>query len=243
MNAVLMTHFLIEKHMGLPLILNEFGILAVGMIIGILLNMIMPSNKKNIRKEQLLLEEEIKKTLHSMANKLRDKEAYLIQPDNEMLTRANMTEKQVDFDKLSAELEQLLKSAYAHADNTLLSDTRYLVSYLEMRKLQIEVLKSIRKDIESIPVILKQTFPIANFIQSIAGSFHELNNAEGLLKELDLLKLSYRREALPQTREEFEYRAILFQIMKELEYFLMLKRNFVLELESKNMKSYWNSQE
>ena len=222
MNAVLMTHFLIEKHMGLPLILNELGLLIIGMGIGILLNMLMPSKKKQIRREQLLLEEEIKKALHGLAGKLKAKEGI------------------IDFLRLEAILEQLLKSAYAEAGNTLLSDTRYLVSYLEMRKLQLSVLKDVEKNMEQVPVTVKQAFPIAYFIENIASSFHELNNAEGLLHDLEMLKDIYRKEKLPQTREEFEYRAVLFQILKELEYFLLLKRNFVHSIEEKNMKSYWN---
>jgi uncharacterized membrane protein YgaE (UPF0421/DUF939 family) len=243
MNAVLMTHFLIEKHMDLPLILNELGILAIGMVIGIILNLIMPSRKQKIRKEQLLLEEEMKAALCKMAELLSKKEACLIQetesdtsePSLEQIVAVDI----VDFKVLDITLEELLKRAYEEAGNTLLSDTRYLVSYLEMRKLQLDVLKSITNNIKNIPVVLQQTYPIADFMEHIAASFHELNNAIGLLAELEDLKEHYRREKLPQTREEFEYRATLFQIMKELEYFLLLKRNFVLELERKNMRAYW----
>lgn len=222
MNTVLMTHFLIEKHVGISLILNEFGILVIGMGIGIFLNLLMPSKKKLIRKEQLLLEEEIKETLHRLADALRKKAS-----------------ERTGFAALELRLEELLRRAYEEADNSLLSDTRYLVSYLEMRRLQLDVLRGIADDIEGIPVLLTQTFPIADFIEHIAASFHELNNVEGLLEELINLKEHYRQDQLPKTREEFEYRAMLFQILKELEYFLILKQNFVSNLEKKNMKTYW----
>lgn len=222
MNTVLMTHFLIEKHFDLPLVLNELGILTIGMGIGILLNLIMLSNKKKIREEQLKFEEEQKTVLLRMAGLLKKQE-----------------DDDIDFTILEVRLEELLKRAYEEAGNTFLSDTRYLVSYLEMRKLQLEVLRSITDDIKGIPVLLRQTYPIADFIRHISESFHELNNAEGLLTELEQLKNYYRQETLPKTREEFEYRAVLFQILKELEYFLILKRNFVLNLEKKNLKTYW----
>jgi uncharacterized membrane protein YgaE (UPF0421/DUF939 family) len=109
-----------------------------------------------------------------------------------------------------------------------------------MRKLQVEVLNNIRENITLIPVVLRQSLPIAEFIEHTAASFHELNNALGLLSEIEILNQYYKDEKLPVTREEFEYRAILFQILKEMEYFLLLKRNFVFELEKKNMRSYWN---
>ncbi len=145
----------------------------------------------------------------------------------------------VDFLQLELRLEALLQNAYEEAGNTLLNDTKYLIAYLEMRKLQLEVLKDIKAKIEEIPVLLKQTYPIAAFIDQIAESFHELNNIEGLLFAMDQLKDDYRKEELPKNREEFEYRAALFQILKELEYFLWIKRNFILEIERKNIKTYW----
>jgi len=256
MNAVLMTHFLIEKRMDLPLIMNEIALLFVGMGIGIVLNLIMPRYRETIRREQDNLEEVIKITLRGLSNILREKDSCLIQgvkigvgdkisgehnivsENKKVNVEIIITE--VDFTRIDTLLEGLLQKAYEDAGNTLLSDTKYLVSYLEMRKLQIGVLKDIKENIEHIPVLLRQIFPIADFMDHIAGSFHELNNAQELLKELEELQEYFRKEKLPETREEFEYRAILFQILKELEYFLVLKRNFITELEAKNMKAYWS---
>ena len=252
----------------------------------------MPRYRERIRREQHILEEEMKVTLRGMANLLKEKDSCLIQgvkdgyiykdnvidnltenfinsskdnslnsskdnsinniKDKSMYKLMNDSKKnhtniidsspilkKVDFIKLDALLESLLKKAYEDAGNTLLSDTKYLVSYLEMRKLQVGVLKDIKGNMEQIPVLLRQTHPITDFIENIAISFHELNNVEKLLKELGELQEYFKKEKLPETRAEFEYRATLFQILKELEYFLVLKRNFILELETKNMKSYW----
>ena len=221
MNAVLMTHFLIEQHMNISLILNEISILLIGMGIGISLNLIMRRNTSRIREEQLLLEEEIKKHLRGIEGILRNEEHSM------------------DFTMLEQLVERLLKSAFEEAGNRLLSDTRYLISYLEMRKLQISVLKDITKTLQQIEVLPVQAEPMAEFIEHIAASFHEKNNVTGLLTILEQLKEHFRKEPLPGSREEFENRAMLYQIMKELEYFLMLKRNFILEIDKKDMKTYW----
>lgn len=271
MNAVLMTHFLIEQRMDVALILNELGLLCVGMLLGILLNLIMPSKRIEIRKQQVLFEEDMKSALRTLSNLLKNKESCLIQEresdysvqvqeeqvQEELVQEEQVQQKQVqkkqveqeqtqwkqseavDFLQLELRLAELLQNTYEEAGNTLLNDTKYLIAYLEMRKLQLEVLKDIKSKIEEIPVLLKQTYPIAAFIDQIAESFHELNNIEGLLFAMDQLKDNYRKEELPKNREEFEYRAALFQILKELEYFLWIKRNFILELDRKNIKSYW----
>lgn len=252
MNAVLMTHFLVEKRIDGPMFVNEVMILGIGMGIGIVINLIMPNYKKEIFIKQHILEEEIKKTLKSMAIALRNKKACLMQEgsydnsfyqDSIIETSDTNEYTTIDFRSLDTLLEELLRKAYEDAENTLLTNTRYLISYLEMRRHQIEVLKVISRNITDIPVLLKQSIPLANFLERTSERFHELNNAKGLLEDLNNLLIQYKQDKLPVTREEFEYRAVLFQILNELEHFLLIKRNFVLELETKDMKSYWNKTE
>ncbi len=252
MNAVLTTHFLIEKRMDLPMLFNEIMLLLIGMSIGITINLIMPNNKKRIMKEQRSLEEDMKVILRGMANNLRNKDACLLQNGVSLnANEGNITTEEgndisfavdgIDFKFIDKKIKDLIKKAHDNAKNTLLTDTRYLIAYLDMREHQINVLKRIQKHINQIPVILQQTIPIADFMNHVADSFHEFNNVKGLLDEIEDLYEHYRKEQLPTTRAEFEYRAILFQILKELEYFLRIKRNFILEIEKQDMKSYWNS--
>lgn len=236
MNAVLMTHFLIEKRVDWQIFLNEVLILSIGMGIGIVINLIMPNFKKKILLKQYILEEEMKKILKTMARALKDKKACLMQEGpyeksfykEEQETDAIL----IDFRDLDTLIDELISKAYEDAGNTLLSNTRYLLSYLEMRKHQIEVLKVISRNIMDIPVLLKQSIPLADFLEKTSDSFHEMNNVKDLLEDLNQLSLKYKEDKLPVSRDEFEYRAILFQILNELEYFLQIKRNFVLELES-----------
>jgi uncharacterized membrane protein YgaE (UPF0421/DUF939 family) len=238
MNAVLMTHFLIEKRVDWQIFVNEAMILGIGMGIGIVINLIMPNYKKKIMFKQHLLEEEMKKILKTMAKALKDKKACLMQEGPyEMSFYSDEQEIDaivIDFRGLDTLTNELIIKAYEDAGNTLLTNTRYLISYLEMRKHQIEVLKVISRSIMDIPVLLKQSIPLADFLEKTSDNFHEMNNVKGLLEDLNQLSLKYKEDKLPVTREEFEYRAVLFQILNELKYFLQIKRNFVLELEDKN---------
>lgn len=236
MNAVLMTHFLIEERVDWEMFVNEAMLLGIGMGIGIIINLIMPNYKKWIFLKQHILEDEMKKILKTMAQALKDKKACLMQegPYDESIYDGVTTDTIViDFRNIDSLVDELIGKAYEDAGNTLLSNTRYLISYLEMRKHQIEVLKVIGRNIMDIPVLLKQSIPLANFLEKTSDNFHEMNNVKGLLEDLDKLSLQYKQDKLPVTREEFEYRAVLFQILNELEYFLLIKRNFILELENK----------
>lgn len=269
MNAVLMTHFLIEKRIDWQMFVNEAMILGIGMGIGIIINLIMPNYRKKILLKQHILEEEMKKLIKTMALALKDKKACLMQEGpyeksfyngitssdllddkveitdkeaakeyNENISRKNADTIVIDFRDIDTLIDELISKAYEDAGNTLLSNTRYLISYLEMRKHQIEVLKVISRNIMDIPVLLKQSIPLANFLEKTSGYFHEMNNVKGLLEDLNELSLGYKQDKLPASRDEFEYRAVLFQILKELEYFLLIKRNFVLEFEKKENKLY-----
>lgn len=218
MNAVLTTHFLIEKRMDIPFLINEVSILLIGMSIGIGLNLIMPKNKGKMLRKQKQLEEQMKTALKDMACILKEKEIDCISQEGCL-----------NFNELDEFLESLLKEVYEDAGNRLLTDTKYLLSYLEMRKLQITVLKNIMAHIKQIHSVVSQAYMISEYMERVSDSFHELNDVKALLHELEALNEFFRNEKLPISRGEFENRAILFLILKDLEYFLVLKREFVLE--------------
>lgn len=212
MNAVLTTHFLIEKNMTFSFIMNEVSILLIGMSIGVGLNLMMPKYKKQLKQEQEMIEENIKRVLKEMA---------------EVLRGAN---KEIKIKGLKLNLENLLDKAYQESGNRFLTDTKYLISYLEMRKVQVSVLQNIKEDIKKLNEVLPQTHLVADYIEKVAHSFHELNDAKELVTDLEELYEFFRKESLPTYRGEFENRAILFLMLKEIEYFLEIKRDFRNEL-------------
>ena len=176
MNAVLTTHFLIEQRMDMAFLINEVSILLIGMSIGVGLNLIMPKNKDKILKKQKQLEEQIKGTLRGIACILKEKEIHCMSKGDTL-----------GFQELDKLLESLLKEAYEHAGNRLLTDTKYLLSYLEMRKLQIVVLKNIVENIQQVHEIVTEAHVISDYIERISEFFHERNDVKGLLKELEAL--------------------------------------------------------
>lgn len=218
MNSVLVTHFLVEQRMDLALITNEALILLIGMGMGIVVNSIMPSNEEKIRQEQKVVEDRMRETLNCLSKMLNNQQDcdYVEAQSNRM-------------DLLNVEqlIDDLLKKAYEDAGNTLLTETRYQISYLEMRKHQLTILDDIRENIKEINDHLPHSLKISNYIRKVSLEFTESNNVKDLLVELDELYDFFREESLPKTREEFENRAILFHILKDLHKFLETKRTFI----------------
>jgi uncharacterized membrane protein YgaE (UPF0421/DUF939 family) len=60
------------------------------------------------------------------------------------------------------------------------------------------------------------------------------------MKRLGEIFAHMKTEPLPEDREEFENRAILYHILLDLEEFLMFKGRFVESLEDKQKDIYWN---
>lgn len=226
MNAVLATHFLIEKSMSLPWIFNELFIFLLGSGIGILLNLYIPKKITVIREIQMGIEEKIREILCEMASSLLNPLEGPISQENLIL--------------LNNSLKDGLSSAYENMNNTLLGDMGYYIEYMQMRKEQYKILQRIHTLIKNLDTVPVQAIPIADYMNYIESTLHEYNNAIQLLDGLQEILGDFKSHPLPVSRTEFENRAILFQIIHELEAFLICKRDFVAGLTPDQKRIFWN---
>ena len=97
---------------------------------------------------------------------------------------------------------------------------------MEMRIQQFETIKRMKEHFQRFFMAYEQTIMIANFTEQVAHSIYEQNTCEHLLNELNALRESFRKMPLPDTREEFENRAMLFQFINDMEQFLAIKNEF-----------------
>jgi uncharacterized membrane protein YgaE (UPF0421/DUF939 family) len=249
MCSVLVTHFLIEKTMDPSFIGNELLIMLIGTTVGIIINLYMPKSIEAVKADIKLVEDEFRKTLKIFGSCIlanNDCNMRLIvntEKDSKDLefnkNRDKYCSLEDDFIKIDSYLSNALSRAYNNMNNTLLSDTRYYIQYFMMRKSQFEVIKGIKEQLCMLTDIPKQALTLSKFINKIADQFHEFNNAENLLRELNQIKISYKNEPNPVTRDEFENRAILYVVLSDLENFLVLKRNFVKNMDEKQLEKYW----
>lgn len=226
-NTVLMTHFMAERSMSLLNIGNEVAILMTGAGIGVLLNLYIPGKEKQIRMKQREIENHMKRILTDIAGL--------------MAASAGTSTERLDssLSRLERELKLGEQNAYEEMENKLLTETRYYLHYMNMRRLQSQVLRRIVEQIGHLQMLPPQSEQISRFITEICSSFHEHNNAVELLDELRRVKASMRRQTLPVTRDEFESRAVLYGILLELEQFLEVKKSFVEDLTEAEIDQFW----
>lgn len=95
-----------------------------------------------------------------------------------------------------------------------------------MRKKQINILTKIYFESKRLDSNFEQTHVISVFILEIIDDFDEQNTVVGLITKAKLLISEFKSNDLPKTRNEFENRAILYVIMKDLIEFLREKYIF-----------------
>jgi uncharacterized membrane protein YgaE (UPF0421/DUF939 family) len=211
-SSVLVTHLLAEKSISLFWIKNELLLMTIGAGIAIILNIYMPKLDEEIKKTQREIEEYMRKILFNMAESLKNQSV-------------NIEEEKI-FNDLEAILKEGTNNAYRHINNYIINDTKYYVEYMEMRTLQFEILKYMRRHFVKFYITYEQTEMVAKFTEKVATNFGEFNTGEELLKQLDDIINLFKGQQLPKTREEFENRAMLFQFLNDMEAFLELKKSF-----------------
>lgn len=215
MNAVITTHYLIEEQMSVYWIQNELMIFMIGIVVGIIINLYMPSQMKRIQKSLDDLDKDIKDLLLRMSHCLlkEQKHGTLYQ----------------SFDCLFEQVETMQNQTYLEMNNRLLNETRYEFNYLIMRKEQLSILHDIYNFVVQIDFVGDQAQLISSFLSQMSLEYHAHNDMTSIKEKFLSLKLHFQQDQLPVTRDEFENRAKLYMILCYLEKFIDIKYSFVHE--------------
>lgn len=212
--SVLVSHFLIEQSMGSEWLYNETMLFLIGTSLGILVNMLLL--KQRDQELAMLIDQadnEMKKILGHMAVQLGDEDSD---------EYANTC-----FGLLNEKLEIARNCAARNFNNVVFGSSTFELDYVEMRQKQSMELEDIYRSVGMIQTLPRQAAFVAEYMGRISREYHRDNDVQGLLDGLERVLDGMGREDMPKSREEFEARAVLFYILKQLEEFLKLKNEFV----------------
>lgn len=214
MVSVLVTHFLTEKGMTAENLTNEVLLFFIGTSFGVLVNLHLRRKKHQFALLSDEVDRQIKGILHRMSVWLpkEDRGAY----NSEC------------FNKLDTALTEAKICAINNYNNSMFSNDTYEIDYIKMREEQSIILKEVYENIKGLEYLPQQAVQVAALIRKIEEGYHRENTVEGLLSKTDAFLSRMAARPLPQTREEFEARAVLFYILKQLQNVLRLKYEFVM---------------
>jgi uncharacterized membrane protein YgaE (UPF0421/DUF939 family) len=226
-NAVIATHFMMERNFSADNIWNEFMLVLLGITVALLINLF--NDNYSCQKEQVRnmrrTEQELQALLVGMATYLSGEEM-----DFNVWERISALEK---------DLSESICSAKEYQDNTFVSHPGYYIDYFEMRLKQCIVLHNLHGELRKIRQLPKQAEMVASYILYLADYVVEINIPVKQSARLEEIYADMRRQPLPVTREEFENRAILYHILMGLEDFLNHKKKFVENMNDTQKKLYW----
>lgn len=210
-STVLVSHLYAEQSIAWSWQVNELGLFLLGTGFALLVNAYMPSYQAEIDRYHQLVEDQLKAVLQSFGEFLTGQGSGQPLP-------------------LIEDLDRTLQAAQRVVDldyrNQLFQQTNYQVHYFTMRESQAQLLGQMAGLVNGCRLASEESQLLAQLFDKVAEQLSQDNPAQDLLLEIETDRELFRQRPLPQTRQEFETRAILFQLLNELERFIQLKVTF-----------------
>ncbi|MCI0763302.1 aromatic acid exporter family protein [Bacillus sp. TL12] len=210
-SSVIVMHLYSLKQITWSAIENEIAILTIGISVALLVNMYMPSVEKELKGYQEKVEWNFKTILFEMAVYLRNRDSTW--SGKELI-----------------ETEDILKEAkelsFKKLENQFMREDDYYYRYFDMRMQQFEILERIMPLAASLSWSYEQAGMIAEVIENVGTSIRPESTGLISLRQLQEMREIFREMPLPETREEFEMRAKLVQLVYEMEQYLLIKSRF-----------------
>lgn len=215
-STVLVLHLFQENGVSPSLLVNELALFAIGAGLALAVNLYMPSKQDMIDQYHQLIEDKLRDIMRRF-------EVFLLTGDgtNEGLLIAEL-------DNL---LTQALELVYRDRHNQVFHQTNYQVHYVEMRRAQLQVLRRMAEQIRGLTGQSAESVILAQLFAETAQQLSQTNSGQGLLADIAAFLTTFRSRELPETREAFENRALLFQLLKDMEQVIQLKVDFARDYE------------
>lgn len=212
-SIVLISHVFNSTALSWGLFFEELSIMVISIGVALVVNLVYPqfwlkSMTKHLKEADQLVREQ----LFTLSLYLKRTDAA-----KDFIIHQDLTNKA--FEKIASTVEKLDK------DKPFANDHRYL-AYLYMRKTQLNAVNEMYERILKLKESHPNQMKVAQYIEGLSqdiGYEDKANKQMGILKSLIN---EFEQQELPKTRNEFETRAMLFQMLHDIENFLNAKLEF-----------------
>ncbi|MGG2200323.1 MULTISPECIES: aromatic acid exporter family protein [Paenibacillus] len=205
-SSVVMFHVFAAKTVTLELIVNEVLLLVIGLGTATLINIVyMPKEHTQLVQYRKQVEELFSRIFIELSRHLRDN--TYVWSGRELLEAEELLHKAVD-------------AARRQSDNRLIFEGAEWTVYFYMRERQLEAIGRMTEHVARVYQTLPHGELLATVFETLSEDVlmpHYTGRTERHLFELEQ---SFKGMALPLTREEFEIRAALLQLVEELKVYL-----------------------
>jgi uncharacterized membrane protein YgaE (UPF0421/DUF939 family) len=210
-SSVIILHIYLAEKITMTIFLNELGVITIGIGVALLINLYMPSVDKKLKAYQSEIEENFKIIFCELVRYLRTGDSNW--DGKEITVGARL-------------LDEAITLALQDVENRFLRDENMYYHYFKMRNKQFEIIERILPIVTSITSTVKQGHMVADFLEDLSENIHARNTAHIYIGKLNEMKKIFGEMDLPKTREEFEVRAALLQLVNEMNEYLIIKGSF-----------------
>jgi uncharacterized membrane protein YgaE (UPF0421/DUF939 family) len=210
-SSVIILHLFAAQSFSLAFFLNELGVIVIGIGVALIVNLYMPSVDKKMDEFQEKIEENFKRIFNEIIRYLRDGDSDW--EGKEITETASI-------------IREAKTIAFRDVENRFAKEETIYNQYFTMREKQFEIIERLLPSVTSISSKVKQGNMIADFLEELSENIHPGNTAIIYIHKLMIMKAEFEESELPKTREEFEARAALLQVVNEMERYLILKSSF-----------------
>jgi uncharacterized membrane protein YgaE (UPF0421/DUF939 family) len=209
-SAVIVFHVFTHGEVTWPLIGNEILLLITGLGYATLLNLVyMPGEESKLKKLKDETERLFVEIFTELAASLRDPSRIWNGAELLQSHRA---------------IEQGIALADMNHENRFWGQEAYWRTYFEMRRQQLEIIEHMLGELAFVYEKLHQGVLLADVFKRLSDDIMSEVYEGNAERELQELERTYQGMPLPESREEFEVRAVLLQLCRELKRFLAIAR-------------------
>ena len=210
-STVLVIHLWTQQQLTFELFVNELLLVTIGAGVAILLNWYMPSYRQEIERVREEIEDKMREVLLKMSG---------------FLTIGNGKNDGEVLQLLKEKLSEAREYVRLEAENHLTKEVTYDYQYFEMRRDQSKLLEIMAANLNEFRWDGEEMSILSEMFKQTAQQLAEQNTASQLIDDIEELLEQFRERPLPQTRREFEKRAQLYQLLRDLKRFVQLKVDF-----------------
>lgn len=220
LNVVLVMHIYALKELSLPILMNEFGLMFLGISVALAINLFIIDIEAELIGYQKKVEDLFQSIFSNMGKCLENQCKIDVVRDE-----LNMLE----------ELLSLAKDrAFKYMNNYYIQENNYFVEYFGMRKQQYYIVKSMQKFLKLKFLAKKEVELLKDYTDNFVNNTKALNTCESQKKILEDIKHHFSHEAeLPTTLSQLQNRIALHQYLYSLDDLVSVKMRFIERHEMK----------
>jgi len=206
-SSVIMMHTYVHGTFDLAFALNELAIVAIGLGVALAVNVYMPGIDKQVQRYKEQIDRYMAIVLVEFAKYMKD--GYGLWDGREMLELADV-------------LKKARNLAILEVENNLTRKSNPFYHYFDRKQQQYQILERMLPMVSRLEIRLEQGIRIGELLEEMSDSL--LRGASGEFarheRKLRDIREYHKSLPMPETRAEFENRAILYGLANELENFI-----------------------